>query len=224
MDRIADRRIDLPRDLGDRHAERHGQIQFDVDAAISGLDCSRPDGREVCERSRIRATGPPANRHPVADPKGRRHATSEISGAPCSPEASDPGVCDRVARGRRPPRLAGRAATGLDAGGRVVSYRFRSGRSRSDPVIQSPDTACGRSCAICGKVSMGGFNPQSSEGYEPHVTRLWVACSEHSSHGHRPGWRPDQGACLHALPPDRPQGVQVAGGAGPIARRCRARP
>ena len=40
------------------------------------------------------------------------------------------------------------------------SVRARSARTPRPPDIEGPRMA--RSCAICGKESMGGFNPQSS--------------------------------------------------------------
>jgi ribosomal protein L28 len=57
---------------------------------------------------------------------------------------------------------------------RVLSYRPARAFQPSLPVLESPGsdpnhhpttvsrTSMARSCAICGKVSMGGFNPQSS--------------------------------------------------------------
>ena len=55
-----------------------------------------------------------------------------------------------------------------------------------------------RSCAICGKVSMGGFNPQSSgmnrvrahRRMKPNLQPLVIDAEG----------QPDQGARLHALP------------------------
>ena len=65
-----------------------------------------------------------------------------------------------------------------------------------------------RSCAICGKVSMGGFNPQSSgmnrvrahRRMQPNLQPLVI--DEKGT--------PDQGARLHALPPHAAQVGQVA--------------
>ena len=65
-----------------------------------------------------------------------------------------------------------------------------------------------RSCAICGKVSMGGFNPQSSgmnrvrahRRMQPNLQPLVIERQGH----------PDQGARLHPLPAHAAQVGQVA--------------
>ena len=70
-----------------------------------------------------------------------------------------------------------------------------------------------RSCAICGKASMGGFNPQSSgmnrvrahRRMQPNLQPLVIDAEG----------RPDQGARLHALPAHADQVRQVA---APAAR------
>ena len=65
-----------------------------------------------------------------------------------------------------------------------------------------------RSCAICGKVSMGGFNPQSSgmnrvrahRRYQPNLQPL---------HDPRQNGNETEGARLHPLPANLPEDDQV---------------
>ena len=62
-----------------------------------------------------------------------------------------------------------------------------------------------RSCAICGKVSMGGFNPQSSgmnrvrahRRYQPNLQPLVIERKRARDRARR---------CLHPLPADAAQG------------------
>ena len=85
---------------------------------------------------------------------------------------------------------------------------FEVGRSCDSRFTHVPRTSMARSCAICGKVSMGGFNPQSSGMNRVRAHRRYAAQSP-AVH-HRPERHDDEGARLHALPPHDDEERQVA--------------
>ena len=118
----------------------------------------------------------------------------------------------RWARGRATSDIRGGRRLAVPAGA-VLSYRPvrpspRSGAPVTSRFIPAPRTSMARSCAICGKVSMGGFNPQSSgmnrvrahRRYQPNLQPFTIVKNGAAT----------KAARLHALSPHRGEVRQVA--------------
>ena len=196
----------------------------------------RPSGRARCRASSPRRTAipglgepePPSRRssglrgearHAVRPERRRPH---EVDDGPAGDERSA-GRSVGSARGRCPPGVMRRGHASGRGRREAVCYStapfgpFRAPRPPSRP-SRGPRMA--RSCAICGKVSMGGFNPQSSgmnrvrahRRMKPNLQPLVIDVKGTA----------DEVARLHPLPPHAAQVGQVTRRT-PLAPTGRAR-
>src|SRR5439155_5958517 len=169
-DRVTDGGIDLPGHLGDRETMSDGQVE--VDRQLVTEADPDPGRRPAQPREQAVAAASTENSDAVGPERGRSDYVGQR-----------PARDQRSSRGLR--RRIGGHAAGILPRAWVVDARWlraRSGCYHTAPLAPS-SRACpcvrvrtpfdqfrlrpledpmARSCAICGKVSMGGFNPQSS--------------------------------------------------------------
>ncbi len=164
--RVPDRRVDLAGDFRDGDAQGDLEVELDLDAVVDPDHEARLAEPEAGKQPRDRAPGERAD--PVR-PEGRgAHdvgdgATRDEGSAGCRTDGHAGWVLPARARSGAARAMVGRSTASEERPGACAIIPPRSGRTaRAFHLTPSLRIRMARSCAICGKASMGGFNPQSS--------------------------------------------------------------